>query len=342
MFTGSPKHRFQIYQTKEIITAQQFKLLSVVPNIYVPFITDFPELNDKVYVYSYDSERTLSNVRKTGVQLDPMKIKTTGANNEPIEIPAYVDEYEARKFVDKVKAERTIEIKDTVTVKQFHNLPFTVQDKTEGGLLVLEHSLNNINLTIEVEEDRCAKADGNIIQYKQRPVHNPIAKVFIDCDLYDSEQKLIDDMMVIKTIYKELRIIVINPISTQLELAEVLGLSTVVGNKYSLPESNMYNPQLDYIYTDDLNFFRYTDRLMYLELFDKIGMPEIVYKKDLEVYPASIKTDKQLKTGNKLHFTVRDTIIQDLDYTAIREFFKKRDLERFVEDIPYYIRLLKR
>lgn len=335
-------HKFQVYNSKEIITVSQYRQLSVIPNVYVPFITDFPELNNQVYIYTYDKDRTVNFIRDIGLSIEPMKVRARNSQGDEILNEVFIDEYEARKFIDRVKLARELKEGDEVTVKQFHNLPFKVVGKTGGDMLILNHELNNISLSIEVKEDRCQKIDYDTIQYIQRPIYNPIAKIFIDCDMYDSEQKLIDDMLVIKTIYKEFKIYIMNPMAFQLELSEVLGLSTVMGNKYMIAKDSMYNSDLDFIYSADLNFLRYTNKMMYLEIYDNIGMPEIIDKKHLEVFPCSLLSDSQLLQGLSLKFTIRDTQLQDLDYDRIRKFFKDRKLDRFVEDLPYYIRLLKR
>ena len=342
MFGKEISHNFQVYNTSELITVKQYRQLLVIPNVYIPYIIDFPELNNQVYIYTFDKERTLHFIKDAGVNVEPMKVRARNSAGDEILKEVFVGEYEAKKFIDRVKLSRELKTGDIVTVKQFHNLPFKITGKTKGNLLILKHELNNISLAIEVQEDRCQKVDYPTIEYIQRPIYNPIAKIYIDCDMYDSEQKLLDDMLVIKTIYKDYKLYIMNPIAKQLELAVILGLSTVSGNKYSITRNSMYNHDIDYIYSSDLNFLRYTDKMMYLEFYDNIGMPEIINTKNLDVLPNSIMTDNQLIKGNVLRFTIRDTKMSDLKYEDIRKFFKDRKLDRFVEDIPYFVRALKR
>lgn len=331
--------RFQIFKTKEVIKVATYRELLLLPNIYVPYIEDMPEYNKQIYVLDYDIENTLKLIRQKGLTIEPETI--TKLDGSVVNL--YVDEYEAKKFTDTIIKARSLSVGDVVTIKQFHRLPLTVVDITKDRNIQLEHKMNNLTITMTTKEDRCNRIpdDVKVSHYIQEEIVTPVAKIFIDCDMYSTEQSLLDDSTVVKTIYRDYKVYFLNPIGNQHELAKVLGISAIYGNKYTLTQRSVHNVDLDLIYSDDLNFLRYTPRMIYLEFYNNIGMPEVIYRDNIDLEFSEV-SNKKLLTSTGFKIILRDTIIKDLNYDKIRDFFTNNQLGNYIEDLPYYIKILKR
>lgn len=330
--------RFQIYDTKDPITLTQYRKIKTLSNIYVPYIDDMQELNTYVYVLDFQKDQTVQRVKDMGVNIEPSYV----VYSDETKHLQYVEEFEVKKFIDKVNMTRELEVGAFVTLKEFHELPFEVIGN-EDHLVTLQHKVNNLNLTLTVKDDRCNRIDKDkkIVLYKQIQIPNPVSKIFVDCDMYSSELKLMDDLLALKTVYKHYKVYLINPMGYQVDLGGVLGLSSVYGNKFKVIGSNVYEPSLDFIYSDDMNFLRFEEKMMHLEYYHNIGMPEIIYKKDSVIEFSDTNKSMFLK-GCAIKAYIKDIQYKELDYYKIKEFFEFRGMAKYIEDIPYYIQLIKR
>ena len=159
--------------------------------------------------------------------------------------------------------------------------------------------------------------------------------------MYVKVEELLRDIVTIKTAYKGFKIYLINPLSCQEILSEHLGLSVVYGNKFKVVKDNLLFKKGDMIFSDEINYFRFVESMFYLLEVDNVTIPQYVNRKNYLLEFSKAK-DLEILQGAELVYKITDKGYEALDYYKIKEYMLNTNILTFIEDLPFYLQLIKR
>jgi hypothetical protein len=279
-------------------------------------------------------EQVIKDIRAIDIGVSPESY----VNREGKTCYLYLKEQEIQKHLYKAKKKRRVNIGDIVYLKEYKDLPFQIID-ISGTDIKIEHRLKYLNLTLDVSYDMLETRKINTPFYKSRVEVEPIAKIFLDCDIFlegDCVKTLFSEMWVLKTILPHREIIVMNPLPDQEELLKHLGIRVYKGWKKSIIYQKVYDKDLDLIYSNNLTYLHKVKELIILEDRENIKVPKKIYAKDVQLIDPYGYEDKNFvgKLSNKVSY-------DKLDYMNVRDYLKKKGLKNYLGDLPYYIKMIK-
>jgi len=250
----------------------------------------------------------------------------------------YLQEKDIRKHLYKAKKKKTFKKGDIVYIKEYKDMPFEVKEVDSEGVEV-EHRLKHLTLSFKVDSSNLEKRKVDTIFYKSVEAIEPIAKIFLDCDLFqkgDSVFELFSELWVLKTVYNNREVVVMNPMPDQEKLCNLLGLRIYKGYKKAIIYQKEFDKDLDLIYSNNLTYLEKVDSILHLESRYNIMLPKEVRASEVELTSSYGFDDKNYKGS----FTEK-SLYTELDYMGLRDFIKKEGLKQYLGDLPYYVRIVK-
>jgi hypothetical protein len=337
--------RFKVFKLKVgTISSKSYLEAKDIHNSYIPYIPDFPDLNNLVYILDVEpfKSKALKEFDKLGLKLIPAK---TNLLNET-SVDMYVGEDEITKCLEKIQKDKIVEVGSIVRVPEYKLLPFKVR-KVEGDLVELYHELKDMEISIQVTKDVCEVLDeeDDYIFYKETLREPPHKKLYLDCDVLEEEDSILNlfnDMLILGMIYNGYQIILLNPLPNQLPLAKLLGLGVIRGDKRALVQNKKhFDGEVDLIYSDSLDLLLYVNQLVVLQKTNNMLLPSLITKDSTYVDCDKIPKPKNLKKSVVLDKAIVFRPFEELKYSEIKAYFKERGYTQFLGDLAYYIKVIK-
>lgn len=343
--------RFKVYTVKSSYNATAQKIIDATPNVYMPYIPDFENISNTIYVLDNEEldNKMLKLFASLSVSVEVRRYNTVKLlHGEQVDTRAvmYVDECEVAKFCKTISAENELKVGDYVRVRRYNKLPFRVDEVCVNSKTAkLSHVIKSVKLELDTSFSSCEKVDKDSCIFYKTVKKRPLTKtIFIDCDIYtvngvESTTSLLEDMLLLKIVFSGYKIIALNPLCHQSEFLKVLGVEIGYGNKRVLIYDSKYSEGVDLLYTNDVKLLECFKRIL-LTISDKstnLSIPKIVTRETV----CEELEDKFSSKSFKINWLGTHVELEDTDIKEIKKYFKDNYLLRFVGDVPYYLDLIK-